>query len=302
MGVRWSLDGVSFNTGPNASGFSYLVQSSKGWTDGAPARPELIPRPAANGAYRSSNFSGPKIVELSGIAQAETRASRELLADTLAGLCTDPDTVYSLVRTERTRELALGVERNAGIAVRDLPDGYTVAFNIQVVATDPRKFATLVKTAGPTAIAQAPTDGIYWGGPAGTTGVEWNGPAVPTTGTVWQASSGVSGTMSLSNDGGAETPILFTITAPTTGQLAQPSITDINRGLAITYSGTLVPGDVMTIDTRTGRTLLNGSAVSALFTRFDSITIPKRSTINVQFSANGSANDAQLTAQWSDAY
>lgn len=302
MGVQWELDGIQFNAGPDADGNAYVVQRSRGWVDGAPPRPELIERPSANGSYRNPNYRGSRIVELEGIAQCASRDGRDALGDTLAGLCTDPSTVYTLIRTERTRELSLGVELNARVSIEELPDGFTLGFNIQVVATDPRKYSTLVKTAGPTAIAQAPTDGAYWSGPAGTTGAEWNGPAVPNTGMVWQASSGISGNLAMTNDGRAETPILFTITAPSSGTLVQPTITDTGRSLVIAYGGTMSPGDVMTIDTRTNRVLLNGVPVSALFTRFDTITIPARTTINVQFSAVGSANNASLLAQWADAY
>lgn len=297
----WTLDNVSFNTGADYRGFSYLVKSAKGWSGSPPARPDLNNRPTAPGAYRASNYDAPRVVELDGIAQCSSRADLELLADTLAGLCRAPNTLYALTKKEYGRTLTLNVERAGQVAVDALADGCTVTFNAPLIATEPRKFSTATKTAV-AGIQQAATLGVAWDGVPGATGVEWDGPAVPTTGVVWQSSSGVSGTMAVANDGTAPTPVLFTITAPSVGTLPMPTITDTNRGNVITYYGTMVPGDVMTVDTATGLCLLNGASVGGLFSRSDFFEIPARTTLNVQFSAGGPADTAALTASWNDAY
>jgi hypothetical protein len=299
--TTWELDGLSFNTGPDGDqGFAYLA-TAKGWRGSPPARPQLTPRPTSSGSYRSSNYYGPRVIELYGIAQAPTKDLREILSDGLAGLCADSDQQFQLICHERTRSLYVYVERDAAIDVTDLPDGFTVSFSIQLTTTDPRKFSTLVKSAQ-TSIAQAALEGVQWDGPAiPVTGTQWNGPASPTTGLVWQASSGVSGIISLDNEGTASAPIQFTITAPATGTLVQPSVTDITNGHALTYTGTLVPGDMLTIDTATGLVLVNGVAAGGQLIG-DLFEIPRLSTIQVQFAANGPADTAQLAAVWSDAY
>lgn len=298
----WSLDGLSFNTGVDGNGFSFLVKTSKGWKGSPPRRPDLTLRPDSDGAYRGPNYAGPRVVELDGIAQVEPGVSRDALTDALEGLCRGATPLYALVRNERDRALQLLVEVQGSIDIRELPDGATVAWNIQLVASDPRKFSTSVKTAS-TAIAQAPLDGVLWDGTPGNTGVEWDGPAAPPiTGVVWQASSGVSGVISLDNAGNADTPILFEIQGPVTGTLVQPTITDTTNGHVLTYSGTLIPGDVLTIDTGTGNVRLNGSSGAGQMIRADFFDVPARSTIAVQFSASGPADTAQLTATWADAY
>lgn len=303
LATTWELDGIAFSTGaPDDAGHSYLVKSTKGWRSSAPARPQLSVRPTSAGAYRSPNYFGPRIIELDGIAQAPNKQLREDLADRLSGLCYDPDAQFLLTCHERTRSLTALVERQDEISVIDLPDGFTVSFNILLVATDPRKFSAQVKTAS-TAIAQSALGGVQWDGPAiPATGTLWNGPAVPITGLVWQDSSGVSGIVSLDNAGNAPTPVQFTITAPVTGTLIMPTITDITNGHVITYGGTLVPGDQLFIDTATGLVLLNGAAAGGQLTRADLFEIPRKSTIQVQFSANGPADTAQLAAAWADAY
>jgi hypothetical protein len=295
----WTLDGVSFNTGADGNGFAYLVQKATGWAGSAPARPDQTDRPSANGAYRASNYYASRVVELDGVAECSNWADRDALSDSLAGLCADPDTLYPLVRTERTRTLSLLGERMGKVEVVELPDGFSVAFNIQLIANDPRKFSTLVRSAS-TSIAQAALLGVEWGGPAGTTGTEWGGPA-GVTGVVWQAGSGTSGVVDLTNDGTSPTPILFTITGPTSGTLPMPTITD-TRGNVLTYNGALSPGDVLTIDTGTGLCLLNGGSVGGQFSRADFFEIPAHTTLSVQFSASGPADTASLLAQWSDSY
>jgi len=299
--ATWTLDGISFNTGPDAQGFAYLVQKSIGWAGSAPARPDLVDRPTTSGSYRASNYYGSRVVELVGEAECLNWADRDALSDSLAGLCPDPDTLYSLTRTERTRTLSLSVERTGKVEVTEFPDGYTVGFNIQLVASEPRKFSTTIKAAM-TQIAQAALLGVEWDGSSGSvTGVEWDGPSAPVTGVVWQASSGGSGFIDLDNAGTSRTPVLFTITGPTSGTLPMPTISD-TRGNVITYSGSLAPGDVLTIDTATGLCLLNGSSVGGLMSRSAFFEIPPRTTLSVGFSASGPADTASLLAQWQDAY
>jgi hypothetical protein len=300
-GAAWTLDGLSFNTGPDANGFSYLVSKSVGWSGSAPARPDLTDRPSSNGAYRASNYRGSRVVELEGVAECAEWTDRDALIDSLNGLCADPDTLYPLVRTERTRTLSLLVELLGKVDVIEHPDGFSVDFTIQVVASEPRRFSTEVKSAS-TQIAQAALLGVAWDGPAiPITGIEWDGNAIPVTGMVWQASSGVSGFIDLDNAGTAPTPVLFTITAPSSGTLIMPTITD-TRGNVLTYNGTMAPGDVLTIDTATGSCLLNNYSVGGLFSRSDFFEIPPHTTLSVQFSASGPADTAQLLAQWQDAY
>lgn len=301
MPVTWSLDGISFNSGDDVNGWSYLV-SVKGWKDGSPPRSTLQDRPWSNGSFRSSNYRGPRVVEMEGIAQASTRVSREALANRLSGLCYDPALLYPVVCAERSQTLSAMVELSGKVGITELPDGMTLKINILLVASDPRKYSTAVKSAF-TALAQAAVGGVAWDGPGpAVTGVQWDGPGPAVTGVVWQLSSGAAGIIALDNAGGASAPILFTITAPVTGTLITPTITNAATGATIAYSGTLIPGDVLTINTGTGLALLNGNSVGALFSRYEMFELPPRATQSVQFSAGGPADTASLLAQWSDTY
>lgn len=303
VGPVWSLDGVTFNDGPHAdTGFSYLVKTSKGWRGSPTRRPDNAARPNANGLYRGPNYAGGRVVELDGIAQAGSRYDRDGLCDTLEGLCGDPFALYDLVRQEPSRSLKLRVELNAGVSVLELPDGVTVAFNVQLLAIDGRKFDTQTEQAS-TTLAQAPLDGVLWNGTPGTTGTEWQGPATdPNTGLVYQASAGTPGLLVCRNDGTQPAPIIFTITCGPSNTLVRPTLIDTATGSVIQYAGTLVPGDVLTVDTGTGLVRLNGAAGAGQLARADYFDIPARSSSVVQFTAAGPSPGSTAKAEWHSAY
>lgn len=302
IGDTWDLDGLSFNSGVDGNGYSFLVKSSKGWDSSLPPRPRLTDRPNGNGSYRASNYRGPRVVELDGIARAGSKLARESLMNALSGICLDPKTLYQLTKTTRAHVLTLFTELADVVSVVPYPDGLSCSFNIQLVAADGRKYSNSLKSAL-AMLAQASVQGVQWDGPGpGITGTQWGGPGPAITGVVWQASSATGSTIGLDNDGTAATPVLFTITAPSSGTMPTPTITRLDTGETIAYSGTMIPGDVLTINTGTGLALLNGQPVRGLFSRFELFEIAPHSATAAQFSAGGPADTATLLAQWSDAY
>lgn len=296
--ITWTLDSVTFDQGQDPNGFSYTVKKSTGWMGSPPPRPDLQNKPAGNGAYSGPNYDAPRVITLDGIAQCVNRADQDLLYDTLAGLCRDPETIYTLTKQEYTRALSCGVIRSAATDIQTLPDG-TLTFSIVLSAPDARKYDTNLQQAT-TGLASGNMGGVLWNGTPGNTGVEWNG-AGGGTGVQWQQTAGSSGFFSMANAGSAPTPVFFTITAPPSGPLVQPTISTFD-GQVLTYGGTMAANDVLTIDTGTGLALLNGANVGALFTQFNLFEIPARSTLNAQFSANNAGNGSTLLAQWSNAY
>lgn len=297
----WELDGIVFDGNDDVNGFAFAVQSSSGWVGSASRRPDQVARPNGNGAYRGPNYRGSRVVDLKGIAQTQTRAGRDELSDRLAGLCRDSFALFPLVRHEATRSLQLFVELNDSIEVTELPDGYTVTFDMQLVASDPRKFSTQLQH-DDTELAQDPADGVLWNGTPGNTGTEWNGPDAPYPGLVYQSTAGVPGLLVMENPGTDSAPIIFTIHGAPANVLVQPTLIEQGTGNTITYGGNLVPGDVLTIDTGTGLVRLNGSAGAGQLARADLFEIPARSTSTVQFTASGPAPGAIAAADWRAAY
>lgn len=296
LAVWWELDGYSWNTGPDSTGNSLLVQKVAGWTGSAPPRPNSDPRPTAAGAYRGPNYKAAKVLELVGKAEAGSRVLREDLADRIAALCADPDTLYPLVRHERSRTLTMWVELSDTIDVTERPDGRTLDVTAQFLAVDPLKY-TPDNAAQVTGLAADALGGVAWNGtlPA-TGGVEWNATLPVTGGVVWQTGSGASGTVVLTNSGSAYAPVRLTITPTTT--VTDPTVVVVSTGERITYGGTIT--QVLTIDTQSGRTLLGEVNVGAALTDAQFFFVPPRSSITLAFSA--SSGSATLSAVNANAF
>lgn len=298
----WQLDTVAMNDGLHAdTGFSYLVKTSKGWRGTPAKRPDSAPRPNAGGLYRGPNYDGGRVVELEGIAQCESPYDRDSLCDSLEGMFRGPFALADLIRHERSRSLKLRVELNAATVVTELPDGLTVTWNAQLLAIDGRKFDTTLQSAT-TLLAQAPADGVLWNGTPGNTGTEWNGPASPATGLVYQSSAGTPGLLSVANHGTAPAPVIFTITCGSSNTLIQPTLIDSVTGSVIKYAGTMVPADVLTVDTGTGLVALNGAAGAGQLARADLFEVAPGVTTSVQFTAAGPSAGSTARADWHDAY
>lgn len=283
--ITATLDGLSFGIGPDADGFSLVVNRWDGWYDSPPSAPQIANRIDADGAYRGPNPRGAKYHQLVCTGHSTSVLTRELLFDKISALLPDKNTVYPLIRNERTRSLFMYVERDGKIQISPSPDGHHLFFAIPLVSKDANKYTANnpVQATGPEAAAG---DGMLWNGSAGTTGIEWNGPSSPYPGTVYQTLPGASGAMVLTNSGTQWAPIVFTASATVTG----PNIVNLATGQRIVYPGTVVPGGTgLVINTGTGRAELDGQNVTAALSSNQFFQIPPRSSITVLYSATSSS-------------
>lgn len=292
----WTLDGTSWNTGPDGDGNSLLVQSVTGWDASLPPRPDIAARTNASGAYRGPNYRGPRIVEIRGKAEATSPQARQALKDRLTALCPDPDTLYPLVETEFGRSLTLWVELNDTVDATPRPDGLTLDVNLQLIAPDGVKY-TADHAPVSTGLATPADGGVAWNGtPSVTGGTEWNGVLPVTGGLVYQSGAGEGGVLQLTNAGTADAPIMFTITPA--GSVTNPVITNKTTSQRIAYTGVLA--DALTIDTGTGRVTIGDINVGGALSDADFFYVPAGSSLEVLFTASGGA--AVLTAVNADAY
>jgi hypothetical protein len=295
--VWWELDGTAWNNGADASGNRLLAESVTGWTSSTPPRPDVDPRVNASGGYRGPNYRGPKIVEIKGKAESVSRLARQALADQLAALCGDPNTLYPLTRHEHGRDLTMWVELNDAIDVTERRDGLTLDVNIQVIAVDGVKYTADNDPVNTTLATPAP-GGIAWNGtPSPTGGIEWNGSGTVTGGLIYQSAGGANGRIVLTNTGTAPAPILFQITP--TPSVGNPSLLDTTTLRRITYGGTLASG-VLTIDTSTGMADLSGINVGGALSDAEFFMVPPQSSLEVLFTASGGS--AALTAVNANAF
>jgi len=283
--VWWELDGTQWNNGPDADGNRLLAQSVDGGPDSAPPRPDVEPRVNAPGAYRGPNYRGPKVVELTGKTESVSRVARQALADTLAALCSDPNTLYPLTQHEYGRTLTMWVELSDKVKVVPRRDGLTLDVNLQVIAPDGVRYTEDNPAQSTTLAAAAPG------------GVAWNGSPSVTGGLVYQDAAGSGGSLLLTNSGTAWAPIQFTIEpAPT---VTNPTITAATtEAPRIAYNGALTTA--LEIDTGTGRVESAGVNLGGALSAADFFLVPPRSTLQVLFTAD--SGSASLTAINANAY
>lgn len=295
--VWWELDGTTWNNGADSAGNRLLVQFAKGWTNSRPPRPDVKPRPNADGAYIGPNRRGAKIVELVGKTVSLSPLARQELNDQIAALCGDADTFYPLTRHEHGRSLTMWVKLNDEIDITERRDGITLDVNLQLIAPDGIKY-TEDNPSQSTALASPAPGGILWNGtPTVSGGTEWNGTSSVTGGLIYESGAGTGGSLTLTNSGTAWAPILLQVTP--TPAVTDPSILDASSGRRITYDGELTSG-VLEIDTGTTRTSLGGINVGGQLSDAEFFLVPPRSSIQLLFTA--AAGSAVLSATNANAF
>ncbi len=157
-------------------------------------------------------------------------------------------------------------------------------------------FATVSIDCGTVAVAQfVEIDNVLFQ----PIGLDWSDPV----GLDW-GSAGATGVMALTNPGTAPAWPVFTISAGA-NPLVNPTITDQASGRSLRYSGTLLAGDVLVINTNPfARTVtLNGSGDRRPFlTRAEWFSVPKGTSAAIVFGADIYSATAQLSATLDPAY
>lgn len=295
--ITATLDGLSFGTGPDSDGFSLVVNRWGGWYSPPPAAPDIVGRPDASGSYRGRNLRRAKRMLLECTGKSESISTRELLMDKVAAILIDEDTTYPLLRNEMTRSLTMWVELDDTIAMAPLGNQH-FRFAVPLIASDPYKYSEM-NQAESTGLPTQPTDGILWDGPGpGVTGIQWDGPGPGVTGLQYQTSVGNSGVIQLTNNGTAEAPIEFTISAVA----VNPKIINIQTQQIIRLGAVIQSPSVVTINTKTGRAMMDSVNVTGLLTNSDFFNVPPKSTIAIAFSADGGSVGSILTARNANVY
>lgn len=287
----WNVDGWSGNY-IDDDGVDWVVNEDVGWFEPVASRLFDSDKPGDHGTYSSPSLDASRVITLTGYAKAPDAVAADRARNQLAALCRRGH-LFQLLVEEPVVDKTAWVKRAGGNIRNTRP--WQFDFQIILVAPDPRKFSAVVHTAS-TRLAQEAPGGIQWNGPAGSTGTEWNGPA-GTTGLVYQTGAGANGVIELTNDGTADTPIVFNIAGPVT----DPIIVRTDTGETLAWSGTVPTGSVLQINTGTGAVLLNGGNQRPLLTSADFFVIPP-GTINISFQAPAPSPTAELTAVWSDAW
>ncbi|MFE5332957.1 phage tail protein [Embleya sp. NPDC056575] len=169
---------------------------------------------------------------------------------------------------------------------------------LQWVATDPLRYS-IVESVASTPLPQR-SQGLLWTAVSGTDRLDW-----VTAGSVSVLDWGTEGTpggLVVVNDGTEDTRPRFTITGPVT----TPAVIRTDTGDRLEYDIALAAGDTLTIDTRCGSVLLNGTAsrdhlATGRSVLLEEFVCPPGSTA-LAFGALDGASPATMTAVWRSAY
>jgi hypothetical protein len=290
-----TLDGLSFGTGPDANGWSLVVNVWKNWDSSSPASAQHEDKPTDNGSYRSPNYRRSKTMQLICTGHSEDATKRAALIRKIQAILGDPDTVYPLTRVD-TDGLALTtwVELDGEVGVERRPDGRHLYFDIPVKAADGQKY-TADNAGQTTSPVSQSTDGIQWMGTGGITGIEWNGPpGSAATGLVWQVNPGNTGTVRLFNSGTRKAPVRLSVD-PTA---VNPQIDCVQTNQRVRWAGTVT--STLLINTGTGRVTMGGLNVSGDLSDSDFFFVPPGGFIDLVYSVT--SGSGQLTAVNANVY
>jgi hypothetical protein len=260
----WTLDGVVFGFGSGA----YLTEVS-GWFGKPSPRLNKRDRTGDDGVYLGGQYVGPRVVSVKGCWFNANANDRDFARSTLARLCSSGGRFgsYSLTRAEGSRTRRADVVLDDQIDIRVRRDNLTVEFETQFIAADPRLWSLNQVVWDPIGLATDAVGGVLWNGsPPATGGTEWNGAA--SAGLLWQTgASGSGGQVTPTNNGDADTPVVFTVTATGGTGLLNPFVRNMITNEVVQYNGTLAVGNYFTVDTGTGRVTVNGSPSSGALSR-----------------------------------
>jgi hypothetical protein len=285
----WSLPsyGLDFNTGvaDAATGCVFWVTEDAGWRGGAAPRPTRTDKPTSHGQYRRPNYKTGLKVSWNGYLFGADAQSRALGERKLATIGADAQQLFEVRCTDSVGALFSMMELDGPplIGHRDLGNA---SFSLQFAAPDPRRYVVGQTIGGSTTLPSV-SGGLDWstgGGLNWSPGLDW--------GTVTSL-----GQITFVHTGTAPTDVTFTLSVPS-GTLVNPQIMLLGTGQRLHYTGTLVAGDSLVINTSefSRSVVLNGS--TDVRTRLDTaqwFQIPTGSSV-VNFAADNVNAAATLSA------
>jgi hypothetical protein len=199
---------------------------------------------SAHGTHAERGWRDERLITVNGHHTATTRAAAGQFADEIAAYLGDGDagtfTVDDASLGTRWAEVFLA----PGAVEVDWPGGLDVGFQVHMVAPDPRKYGTRI-TSAPTGIPV----------PGGALIFPLFGS--PTNGVLNIGSGGYPGTVTVLNQGTADTGVQFTITGD---YVPGFTITDRGSGRRLIYTETITTGQTLVLDSDDGSATLDGYA------------------------------------------
>lgn len=292
----WNVDGWTGNT-VDANGIDWFCES-EGWFGPVGVRVFDIDRPTGHGTYSSDSLKTPRVITLTGLCTAPSHEDIFAAMDKFNALLADGK-LHELVVEEPTRTLTAMVKLGSNPQLQPR-NPRQFDWQLVLVAPDPRKSSSTEHEV-PTSMGVPPGGGVMWDGPSGSTGLVWNNSAGG-SGVIWQTDSGIPGIITVTNSGTADAPLSFIFSGATS--LPNPGLRNVQTGQRIVYNGTITTGNVLTISSSTegGSVSLDGTNMGPALSQADWFSIPKGSSIDIEFTSSGYDPAASMAVRWRDTY
>ena len=278
--LAYATAGVTVNFGAtDSNGITWLWQKIQGW-DGSDVAGGVLQRAGDHGAWPSPQFYAARTLTLTVTASAPTQALRDTARAILQQVIPISDLATLTYNEPVPKQISV---RRSGKITEAYPTLTDVTFTCGLVAPDPRKYGTGVKTlstiAPPVVLSGALTLPF----------------TVPFTLT---ATAGVSGnSVAALNAGNFETRPVVTVQGP----VISPAVSNITTGQTVSFSQiALGSTDILSVDFNVRQATLNGAA----FVPADPFSVwwtlaPGTSTVQL---AGLSDTGAVMTVTWSDGF
>lgn len=248
-----------------------FMQSIDGWEDLPSVDSSNTLRPASHGAWVGKKLVGQRIITWTGRFSTENREDWETAIENLKSAFNVPVGVEEstiVVRTRNTVGMCFGT-----VSARMIPLDYQYSYygatvKIQFECSDPRKYS-LGEHSVFISMPSESTDGLDY----------------PLVYPLDYGAEVLASQLIVNNTGSAPTPVILNFTGPVTNPVLINQTTQERLGFDIV----LTMDDVLTVDTRLGTVLLNGTA-DRLYTR--TLT----STPILSFDLQAGENDMQAIA------
>ena len=227
-----------------APGSATYLTGLDGWTGSAPIRRSKADLLGGHGSHAERGYKDERLISASGHHVAPSRAAAAAYADQLAGFLGDGTEGVFLVddvdQGERWAEVYLA---SGGVDVH-WTGGVDVAYTVHMLATDPRKYGR--PSAVPSTAPPTPGAGLVFplfGAPA--------------DGALDIGRGGISGRVSATNTGTADTGPIFSVFGE---HVPGFTITHLATGRRLVYADTVTANQTLVLDTNDGSVTLDGYA------------------------------------------
>lgn len=257
-----SIDGALF--GYEADGVAWIFTNLQGWSAGGGVQTAFEGRPSQHGMFDAPVFRRERVITVSGACLADSRALAEGAADALAAVVADGRLGAFEV------DNGMG-SRRALVRLSDTPqidwlDGFTFEWQLQFTAPDHRKYGEAVEDS-------TTLPGTMYG----------SGLEMPFAFPLDFGSSPITGELSFTNTGTADTEPVFRVVGPMESGF---EITRLETGERQRYVAAV--GTELVIDNAAGTVSTDGQDRTSFLTVRDWFTVGPGESATFRFSTLGS--------------